>query len=212
MIMTKDIFIIRIAKEQDVKHTGEICHALEATSKVKGTGIARRSEEYINSKILEGKAVIALTGEGSFAGFCYIESWGHNKYVANSGLIVTEKHRGMGLAGKIKKMALELSGKKFPGAKLFGLTTSLAVMRINSALGYVPVTFSELTDDETFWDGCKTCAYYDILQRTQKMQCLCTGMIYDPERQYNGKAKKTKKKRNGKKAFQLLKPKKTSSS
>lgn len=205
-------FNIAIATERDLQYAPEICLALEAASWVKGTGIARRSEAYIKSKILEGKAVIACTREGNFAGFCYIESWGHKKYVANSGLIVLEAYRGMGLAGRIKKMALELSMKKFPGAKIFGLTTSLAVMRINSALGYVPVTFSELTDDETFWDGCRTCAYYDILQRTRKTQCLCTGMIYDPGRQYNGNAKKSKKKVNGKKAFQILKPQKTRSS
>ena len=139
---------------------------------------------------MQGKAIIAFNSEGEWAGFCYIESWGHNKYVANSGLIVSPDFRGMGLAGEIKKRALELSSKLFPGAKLFGLTTSLAVMKINSGLGYKPVTFSELTDDDEFWKGCQTCPYYDILVRTKRDDCLCTAMIMDPKekKEVNGKA------------------------
>ena len=139
---------------------------------------------------MQGKAVIAFSEEGEWAGFCYIESWGHNKFVANSGLVVATDFRGVGLAGEIKKRALELSAALFPGAKLFGLTTSLAVMKINSGLGYKPVTFSELTDDDQFWKGCETCPYYDILVRTKRDDCLCTAMIMDPasDKKVNGKS------------------------
>ena len=126
----------------------------------------------------EGKAVIALDGQKAI-GFCYIESWDNHQYVANSGLITHPEYRKSGLAKSIKKATFELSRKKFPAAKLFGITTSLAVMKINSDLGYKPVTFSELTTDETFWSGCQTCPNYDILQRTEKSMCLCTGMICD---------------------------------
>ena len=141
---------------------------------------------------MEGKAVIAYSEKGEWAGFCYIESWGHNKFVANSGLIVSTHFRGVGLAREIKKRALELSATLFPGAKLFGLTTSLAVMKINSGLGYKPVTFSELTGDDEFWKGCETCPYYDILVRTKRDDCLCTAMIMNPdeERKVNGKTHK----------------------
>ncbi|MEE9462536.1 MAG: GNAT family N-acetyltransferase, partial [Bacteroidales bacterium] len=135
---------------------------------------------------------------GDFAGFCYIESWGHEKFVANSGLIVLEKYRGYGLAMKIKSRAFRLSRKVFPGAKMFGLTTSLAVMKINSALGYKPVTFSELTDDDEFWKGCHSCAYYDILFRTNRTHCLCTAMLYDPEKKKSGALKGKFLKKNGK--------------
>ena len=166
-----------------MKYVPEIEKAIFQASKVKGTGLARRSKEYLSSKILEGKAVIAVTQGGDFAGFCYIESWGHMKFVANSGLIVLEEFRGNGLAMRIKKEAFKLSVKLFPEAKIFGLTTSLAVMKINSALGYKPVTFSELTDDEDFWKGCQSCAYYDVLFRTNRMHCLCTGMLYDPKKE-----------------------------
>ena len=148
-------------------------------AKKRGTGIAKRKPEYIEQKMLEGKAIIALEN-GTVAGFCYIESWGHDKYVANSGLIVNEIYRGEGLAKKIKLKAFELSRTKFPNAKLFGLTTSLPVMKINSELGYKPVTFSELTDDEDFWKGCQSCVNYDILTRTNRKHCLCTGMLMDP--------------------------------
>jgi hypothetical protein len=55
-------------------------------------------------------------------------------------------------------------------------------MRINTELGYEPVTFAKLTDDEQFWAGCQSCVNYDVLQRTNMTKCLCTGMIYDPEK------------------------------
>ena len=169
----------------------EIENALYQASLQKGTGIAVRSRAYILKRIEEGKAVIALGNKGKWAGFCYIESWGHNKYVANSGLIVSSEFRGVGLASEIKKRALELSALLFPGAQLFGLTTSLAVMKINNGLGYKPVTFSELTDDDQFWKGCETCPYYDILVRTKRDDCLCTAMIMDPaeKKKMNGEAK-----------------------
>jgi hypothetical protein len=178
---------ISIASEKHLKYIQVIEQALLDASKQKGVGIAVRSSEYLRGKIMEGKSVIACTEDGQWAGFCYIESWGHNRFVANSGLIVGTEFRGIGLAGEIKKRALELSVQLFPGAKLFGLTTSLAVMRINSGLGYRPVTFSELTDDEEFWKGCETCPYYDILVRTKRDDCLCTAMIMDPAEKKNGK-------------------------
>jgi hypothetical protein len=177
--MKKDIKIT-IATEEHLVYVPDIKQALIRASHQKNTGIAVRSSSYLTEKIREGKSVIAFSDDGTWAGFCYIESWGHKRFVANSGLVVSPDFRGVGLAGEIKKRALELSGKLFPGAKLFGLTTSLAVMKINSRLGYKPVTFSELTDDEQFWKGCETCPYYDILVRTGRTHCLCTAMILDP--------------------------------
>ena len=174
----KNIAVV-VANISHLKYTSVINDTIDSASKERGTGIARRSDEYIENKILEGKAIIALDGE-EFAGFCYVESWGHNRFVANSGLIVKKDYRGGGLAREIKKKAFELSRTKFPDAKIFGLTTGLAVMKINHELGYRPVTFSELTDDESFWKGCQSCVNYDILQRTQRSKCLCTGMLFDP--------------------------------
>jgi hypothetical protein len=168
-----------IATEAHLPYVDIILQTIADAARVRGTGIAKRDPAYVALKITEGKAVIALDGT-EFAGFCYIESWGHNKFVANSGLIVVEKYRGHGLAKDIKRKAFELSRTKFPDAKIFGLTTGLAVMKINSELGYRPVTFSELTDDEAFWKGCQSCVNYDILQRTNRKHCLCTGMLYDP--------------------------------
>ena len=168
-----------VANESHLKYTSEINDTIDESSKERGTGIARRTDEYISNKMLEGKAIIALDGD-KFAGFCYIESWGHNRFVANSGLIVKKDYRGMGLAKMIKHKAFELSRTRFPDAKLFGLTTGLAVMKINHELGYKPVPFSELTDDEAFWKGCQSCVNYDILRRTNRTKCLCTGMLFDP--------------------------------
>lgn len=153
---------------------------MASSAQARGTGIARRSPEYVERKMEEGKAVIALTPAGEWVGFCYIEAWGHEKFVANSGLIVSPAYRGIGVATEIKHRIFALSREKYPHAKIFGLTTGLAVMKINSELGYEPVTYSELTDDEEFWAGCKSCVNYDILMSKGRKNCLCTAMLYDP--------------------------------
>lgn len=181
---------IMVANESHIAYVQTILDTIEAAAKVRGTGIAKRSPEYIKQKMLEGKAIIALTTEGEFAGFCYIETWGNKKFVANSGLIVVDKFRGQGLAKSIKQKAFDISRERYPDAKIFGLTTGLAVMKINTELGYKPVTFSELTDDEAFWKGCESCVNYDVLQRTGRRMCLCTGMLYDPKSNKNTKESK----------------------
>jgi hypothetical protein len=170
---------VLVAGSEHVKYVDEINDTIDIASKQRGTGIARRSHEYLASKMDEGKAIIALDGD-KFAGFCYIETFGNKNFVANSGLIVVPEYRGMGLAKEIKRKAFQLSRTKFPDAKIFGLTTGLAVMKINHELGYRPVTFSELTDDDLFWNGCKGCVNYDILTRMGRSKCLCTAMLYDP--------------------------------
>ncbi len=170
---------IVIANKSHSVYAEIICETIAEAAKVRGTGIAKRKPEYIITKMENGNAVIALEGD-KFAGFCYIEQWSHGKFVANSGLIVHPDFRNIGLAKQIKKKIFEHSRAKFPNAKVFSITTGLAVMKMNSELGYKPVTFSELTDDQTFWNGCQTCKNYDVLQRTEQKMCLCTGMLYDP--------------------------------
>ncbi|MDP4150387.1 MAG: GNAT family N-acetyltransferase [Bacteroidota bacterium] len=161
-----------------------ICDEMEASAKARGTGIAKRSPDYIKEKMREGKAVIAFTEAGFWAGFCYIETWSHGEYVANSGLIVAPEFRKSGLARQIKRKVFDLSRKTYPEAKIFGLTTGLAVMKINSELGYEPVTYSELTQDEAFWAGCKSCVNYEILTSKERKICMCTAMLYDPKDHY----------------------------
>lgn len=169
-----------IANKSHSKYADIICETIDEAALVRGTGIAKRKPEYIMTKLENGNAVIALDGD-KFAGFCYIEAWSHGKFVANSGLIVHPDYRGIGLSKKIKKVVFEHSRAKFPDAKVFSITTGLAVMKLNSELGYKPVTFSELTTDQSFWNGCQTCKNFDVLQRTQQKMCLCTGMLYDPK-------------------------------
>jgi len=176
-----DITVYR-AEEAHYSYAERICQQIEESAKARGTGIAKRSPEYVREKMREGKAVIALTNEGEFAGFCYIEAWGDKQYVANSGLIVVPKFREGGLAKRIKHAAFLLSRERFPNAKIFSITTSHAVMKMNTELGYVPVPFSELTQDDTFWQGCSSCPNYDVLTRTNRKMCLCTGMLYDPDK------------------------------
>lgn len=177
--MGKDKINIVVADASHLPYVDIILETIATAAKARGTGIARRSPEYIQKKMEEGKAIIAFVNE-EFGGFCYIETWGDKKFVANSGLIVVEKFRGHGLAKAIKKKAFDLSRSRYPDAKIFGLTTGLAVMKINSELGYKPVTFSELTNDKAFWKGCEACVNFDILQRNHNKMCLCTGMLYDP--------------------------------
>ena len=175
---------IVIAGEEHVKYVDEILDTNTRAAKVRGTGIAKRSTEYVKQKMLEHKAVVALY-EGRFAGFSYIESWSNKQFVANSGLIVGDDFRGIGLAKRIKRRIFELSRERFPKAKIFSLTTGAAVMKMNNELGYRPVTFNQLTDDEAFWKGCESCVNFDILQRNGRSMCLCTGMLYDPEEHLN---------------------------
>lgn len=184
---------IVIANLSHIKYAEIICDTIKESSKDRGTGIAERTVGYITKKISTGNAVIAIHKD-EFAGFCYIETWDNKEFVVNSGLIVYPDFRNQGLAKKIKKKILEYSKEKYPDAKIFGITTGLAVLKINYELGYQPVTFSELTSDEAFWNGCKTCKNYDVLMRTNKKMCLCTGMLYDPnheklkkEHPYNSK-------------------------
>jgi hypothetical protein len=175
--------IIRVATPEDKAYAKTITDEMESSAKARGTGIAKRSPEYIEQKIDEGKAVIAVTPDGTWVGFCYIETW-EGEYVANSGLIVSPEFRKSGVAKSIKQKVFQLSREKYPDAKIFGLTTGLAVMKINSDLGYEPVTYSELTQDEKFWAGCKSCVNYDILMSKERKNCLCTAMLYDPKDHY----------------------------
>jgi len=176
--------IIRIATTADTKYATIITDEMQASAQARGTGIAKRSPEYIEKKIKEGKAVIAHAADGTWVGFCYIEAWGHDQFVANSGLIVAPAFRKSGVAKQIKQRIFDLSKEKYPASKIFGLTTGLAVMKINSDLGYEPVTYSELTDDEEFWAGCKSCVNFDILMSKDRKNCMCTAMLYDPADHY----------------------------
>lgn len=180
---------IVIANKSHSIYAEIICKTIAEAAKIRGTGIATRKPNYIISKMEKGDAIIALD-KANFVGFCYIETWCHEKFVSNSGLIVHHDYRGLGIAKKIKHQVFQLSREKFPNAKIFSITTGLAVMKMNYDLGYKPVTFSELTQDETFWTGCQTCKNYDVLTRTNRSMCLCTGMVYDSKNQLSPEKRK----------------------
>ena len=182
--MEQSKIIVRVAIPDDIIYASTITDEMASSAQARGTGIAKRSPEYISQKMIEGKAVIALTEDKRWVGFCYIEAWEHEKFVANSGLIVAPEFRKSGIAKTIKHRIFALSREKYPAAKIFGLTTGLAVMKINSDLGYEPVTYSELTDDDNFWAGCKSCVNYDILMSKGRKNCMCTAMLYDPKDHY----------------------------
>lgn len=201
--MDNQQIIIRVATAADKVYAETITDEMAASAAARGTGIARRSPDYIEQKIDEGKAVIAITGQNEWVGFCYIETWSHGEYVANSGLIVAPAFRKSGVAKAIKNRIFALSREKYPEAKLFGLTTGLAVMKINSELGYEPVTYSELTQDEAFWAGCKSCVNYDILMSKDRKNCMCTAMLYDPKDHYEPEETKQYFEEN-KKGFERL--------
>ncbi|NUO82809.1 argininosuccinate synthase [candidate division KSB1 bacterium] len=175
-----DLFVIAVASEAHVKYAEQISRMLEESAKARGIGIAKRPPEYIAQKMREGKAVIAFHRDGRLAGYSYIETWMHGRYVANSGLIVDPEFRNYGIGKRIKHTIFELSRKKFPNAKIFSITTSHAVMKMNTELGFKPVPFSELPADDEFWQGCSTCKNFDILSRNNRKYCLCTGLQFDP--------------------------------
>jgi len=196
--------IIRVAAASDKVYSKTITDEMADSAAARGTGIARRTPEYIEEKIDQGKAVIAVTDHNEWVGFCYIETWSHGEYVANSGLIVAPAYRKSGVAKSIKKKIFDLSREKYPNAKIFGLTTGLAVMKINSELGYEPVTYSELTQDEAFWAGCKSCVNYEILMSKDRKNCMCTAMLYDPKDHYEPEETKEFFKENAKGFERLL--------
>lgn len=170
---------IVLADESHIHYVDEILETIAVAAAKRGTGIAKRNPEYVKQKMREGKAVIALCGD-DFAGFSYIETWDNKQYVTTSGLIVPERYRGRGLARRIKHMTFSLARRRWPEAKIFSLTSGDAVMRLNTQHGYKPVTFAQLTNDESFWHGCEGCVNLDVLQRTNRRYCICTGMLFDP--------------------------------
>ena len=178
--MNKEDIIVMVADASHEKYVDTILDTIEKAAKVRGTGIAKRTHEYVATKMKEAKAVIALYGD-EFVGFSYIETWGNKQYVTTSGLIVDPKFRGLGVAKRIKDLTFTLARTRWPHAKIFSLTSGAAVMAMNTQLGYHPVTFADLTDDEAFWRGCEGCINVDVLKRTGRKYCICTGMLYDPE-------------------------------
>lgn len=201
--MDNQEIIIRVANSGDTHYSETITNEMEQSAKARGTGIAKRSPEYIANKMAEGKSVIAHTKDGTWMGFCYIETWSHGAFVANSGLIVSPAFRKSGVAKQIKERIFKLSRQLYPEAKIFGLTTGLAVMKINSDLGYEPVTYSELTQDEEFWSGCRSCVNFDILTSKERKNCMCTAMLYDPKDHYEPEETKQYFEEN-KKGFERL--------
>lgn len=178
--MKKEDITVMVADASHEKYVDTILDTIEKAAKVRGTGIAKRTHEYVATKMKEAKAVIALYGE-EFVGFSYIETWGNKQYVTTSGLIVDPKFRGLGVAKRIKDLTFTLARTRWPHAKIFSLTSGAAVMAMNTQLGYHPVTFADLTDDDAFWRGCEGCINVDVLKRTGRKYCICTGMLYDPE-------------------------------
>ena len=180
---------VTVADPSHEKYVDTILKTIADAAKVRGTGIAKRTHEYLATKMKEAKAVIALEN-GNFAGFSYIETWGNKHYVTTSGLIVHPDYRGMGVAKRIKDLTFTLARVRWPQAKIFSLTSGSAVMKMNTQLGYHPVTFNDLTDDQSFWRGCEGCINVDVLHRTGRKYCICTAMLYAPEEHLPAKISK----------------------
>ena len=130
---------VLVADASHEKYVDTILETMAAAAKVRGTGIAKRTHEYLATKMKENKAVIALSGE-RFAGFSYIETWGNKHYVTTSGLIVHPDFRGLGVSKRIKDMTFTLARTRWPEAKIFSLTSGSAVMKMNNELGYRDAT------------------------------------------------------------------------
>lgn len=172
--------IVRVADASDEKYVNIILDTIRDAARRRGTGIAERTYDYVATKMKESKAIMALCGD-KFAGFSYIETWGNKHYVTTSGLIVHPDFLGQGIAKRIKDYTFTLARVRWPKAKIFSLTSGDAVMKMNTRLGYVPVSYNQLTDDDAFWRGCEGCCNHDILVAKERKFCICTGMLYDPE-------------------------------
>ena len=175
------MIFVRIANINDIKYAEEIVNETAASALARGTGIGKRSPESVAQKMRDGKGVIALTSTGKWVGFSYFETWEDGKFVSNSGLIVAPEYRNSGVAKSIKDRIFRVSRRMYPSAKIFSITSGTAVMKMNAQLGFQPVAFAEITHDEQFWEGCKSCPNYDILERKKKCNCLCTAMLFDPQ-------------------------------
>jgi len=181
--MDEERIIVRLSEAADMLFAKQITDEMEASAIARGSGIAKRSPESICEKISAGKAVIAVTNYGKWVGFQYLEVWEEGKFVSNSGLIVSPEYRNCGVATAIKNKIFQLSRCKYPNARVFSITTGLTIMKLNTALGFEPVTYSEITKDEHFWEGCKSCVNFDVLTGKKKCNCLCTAMLFDPVKQ-----------------------------
>ncbi|ASU32004.1 GNAT family N-acetyltransferase [Mucilaginibacter xinganensis] len=179
--MDEERIIVRSAIPADVVFADEIINEMESSAIARGSGISKRSAASIIEKIDNGKGVVAVTESGEWAGFSYIETWDNEEFVSNSGLIVSPKHRNQGIAARIKTQIFELSRSKYPAAKIFSITSGLAIMKLNSRLGFEAVTYSEVAKSSMFWNGCKSCVNYDVLQSKLRCNCLCTAMLFDPQ-------------------------------
>jgi hypothetical protein len=179
--MEDERIIVRAAIAADVIFADEIIQEMESSAIARGSGISKRSAASVIEKIDAGKAIVAVTETGEWAGFSYIETWDDGKFVSNSGLIVSPKHRNQGVASEIKTQIFELSKTKYPSAKIFSITSGLAIMKMNTRLGFEPVTYSEVVREPKFWDSCKSCVNYDVLQNKNRCNCLCTAMLFDPQ-------------------------------
>lgn len=179
--MEDERIIVRPAIPADVVFAGVIIDEMESSAIARGSGISKRSAASLIEKIDAGKAIIAITENGEWAGFSYIECWDNGKFVSNSGLIVSPKHRNNGIASQIKTQIFELSRSKYPAAKIFSITSGLAIMKMNTKLGFEPVTYAEVARETPFWEGCKSCVNYNVLQSKNRCNCLCTAMLFDPQ-------------------------------
>lgn len=173
---------IHVAKPADIKYVYPILKEMEASARARGTGIATRTPQSLCQKIYEGKAIIAVSANGDWAGFSYIEVWGDGEFVSNSGLIVNPAYRNAGVATAVKRQIFALARTLYPAAKIFSITTGAAILKMNIRLGFEPVVYADITQDERFWEGCKGCVNYPILQAQGRKRCLCTAMLYHPEK------------------------------
>lgn len=179
--MNNPIIFVRIAKKEDAIYAAEIVQETLDSAIIRGSGISKRTPASIIEKMENGKAVVAVTGDGEWVGFSYFEAWEDGNFISNSGLIVKPKFRSSGVAKCIKSRIFNLSRRYFPHAKIFSITSGAAIMKMNSQLGFEPVTFDQITKDESFWTGCASCTNFDILERKKRCNCLCTAMLFNPE-------------------------------
>ena len=179
--MTSEEITVRPATAADAKYA-EAASALIAEA-ARTHDIAEREVAFLIEKIESGKAAVALRSRpgqpDELIGFGYFSAWQDGAFVSHSGLVVRPDLRGHKLGRRLKTALFEGSRAKYPNATTMSLTTSPQVKAMNLSLGFEVVPFEEMTTDEAFWDGCKTCRNYAEMQ-AKGIRCCCEAMILRP--------------------------------
>lgn len=172
---------MRFATVYDQQYADNIAHEISISALLRNVAIEPRTGDYIFQKMIDGLAVIAIDNETEeWIGFCALDVWNHQRYVANTGLIVKPKYRGKNVSNLLKNKLFELARIKFPSAKIFSLTNKELIKKINIDLGFQEVEAREILYDPYFNTGMNSWVdFIELLKHSEESGHKA--MVFDPE-------------------------------